>query len=73
MLIKHRNPEETEEGMTSASIKGCIQFLCLDWVHEDRIKTMCKVLNCLVQKGVILTDWFEWEVANVETFPMDQG
>ena len=43
-------------------IKGCIQFWCVDRVYDDRIKIMLKVFNCLVQKGVIFTPWFNWEV-----------
>ena len=46
---KSRNPEETGQGPVSASSK-------------DGIKTMLKVFNCFVQKGVILTPLFKWEV-----------
>ena len=51
---EHRNIEETEEGIVSALGKGCIQFLHIDGVSEDAIKTMLKVCDSLVNKGVIL-------------------
>ena len=43
-------------------IKWCIQFWCVGGVCEDKIKTMLKVINCLIQKGIILTAWLRWEV-----------
>ena len=49
VLTKHRNSEETGEVMTSGSSQDTPSY-GVSKVSKDRIKTMLKVCNCLVQK-----------------------
>ena len=58
VLTEHSNPEETEEGMVSGSLNDASSADVLKRVSEDGIKTMLRVFNCLAQKGVVLTPWF---------------
>ena len=55
---KHRYYEEPEESLNQdASSSGILT------VGEDEIKTMLNVCSCLVQKRILITTWFKWEVA----------
>ena len=48
--------------MASVSSKGASSSDILT-VSKERIKTLLNVANSLVQKGVMLTAWFQWEVS----------
>ena len=54
-------------------VKECIQFWCVNEVCEDRSKTMLKVLDSLVKKGVVPTSWFKWEWSYVHTLSVTLG
>ena len=43
-------------------IQGSVQFQCLEWISEDGVQASFKVGNSLIQKGIILTAWFQGRV-----------
>ena len=36
-----------------------VQFWCLEWINEDGVQSLFEVSNSLIQKGIILTPWFQ--------------
>ena len=40
-------------------LQGSIQFQCLEWISEDGVQALVEVSNSLIQKGIILTPWFQ--------------
>ena len=59
VFIMCRNPDGTDEGTPSGSSNDASSSGVLI-VSEDGIKFI--VCHCLVQKGIILTFWFKWDV-----------
>ena len=58
---KQRNPEETEEGMASASsMDTCSSGVST--VSEGKIMTMPKVFDWLGPKRINPQAWIKWEV-----------
>ena len=61
LLPKHKNPRHWRRHCISLT-KGCTQLRCVNSICKERMKMMPQVFKYPVQKGVILTVWFKWEV-----------